>query len=158
MNRRFIPLIFAAVLSGCASFDQSELAQVRGHGVAPAVVTKLDRGDPVAPADVIELTRRGVRDEWIIRQIEDHGVDSFIARSDVASLRRAGVRPAVIDALLRASDLFSDNYRDRNSAYYGSYYSDPYFGYYDPYPGYWSGGVGASFVVPLGHHHHHHHR
>jgi len=45
-----------------------------------------------------------VPDAWIIRQIEDHGVDSFISRSDVTALRRARVRPAVIDALIKASD------------------------------------------------------
>ena len=157
MNRRLVLLLLAAALSGCASFDQTELNQVRGRGVSPAVVDKLDRGHAVAPADVIELTRRGVRDEWIIRQIEDHGVDSFISRSDVTAMRRAGVRPAVIDALLDASHRFAENYLYRDSAYFGSYYDDPFFGYYGPYPGYWDGGFGATFVVPS-HHFHHHHR
>lgn len=156
MNRRFTLLLLAAALSGCASFDQSEISRVRERGVSPRVVAKLDLGKPVEPADVIELTRRGVRDEWIILQIEDHGVDSFISRSDVVALRRAGVRPAVIDALVNASDRFAGYYRYRDAAYFGSSYGDPYFDFYDSYPGYWSGGIGATFVLPR--HFHHHHR
>jgi len=155
MNRRFTLLLLAAALSGCATFDRSEITRVRQHGVSPAVVAKLDLGKPVAPADVIELTRRGVPDEWIIRQIEDHGVDSYISRSDVTMLRRAGVRPGVIDALVNASDRFAGNYRARGFASFGSYFGDPYDEFYGPYPGYWYGGVGSSFVFPRYHHHHH---
>ena len=155
MRRRFFMLLVAAALAGCASFDQREINQVRQRGVSSQVVDKLDRGHAVAPADVIELTRRGVRDEWIIRQIEDHGVDSYVSRSDVTALRRAGVRPAVIDAMLNESHRFAENYLYRDSAYFDPYYSDPYFGYYGAYPGYWYGGLGATFVLPLHHHHHH---
>jgi hypothetical protein len=158
MKRRFVLLLLAAALSGCASFNKTELTQVQRRGVSPAVVAKLDRGRPVAPADVIELTRRGVPEEWIIRQIEDHGVDSFISRNDVSSLRRAGVRPAVVDAVVKASDRFAEDYRYREAAYYGSFYGDPYYGYYDPFPGFWYGGLGATFALSSGHcgHHHHH--
>lgn len=156
MKRRLVLLMLAAALSGCATFDKSELADVRRHGVSPPVVLKLDRGDALAPADVIELTRRGVAEAWIIRQIEDHGVDSFISRSDVTALRRAGVRPAVIDAMLKASDRFAEEYR-YSHAYSSWYYDDPYYGYYGAYPSPWYGGFGATFVAPF-HEHHFHHR
>lgn len=156
MNRRFALLLLSAAFSGCATFDQAELNQVRSRGVSSSVVAKLDRGDPVAPADVIELTRRGVSDLWIVRQIEDHGVDSLITRDDVARMRRAGVRAVVIDTMLQASDQFANSYRYPDVSYYGSSYDDPYFGWYDPYPRYWAGGVGATFVVPFDRHRHHH--
>ncbi|MEA3208418.1 MAG: hypothetical protein QOE70_1475 [Chthoniobacter sp.] len=154
MPRRFAPLLLAVLLSGCATFDQAELARVRARGVAPPVVLKLDRGDPLAPADVVELTRRGVPDSLVIRQLEDHGVDSLVSRSDVVALRKAGVRPAVMDALLRASDYFAERYTEPGF----DVYTDPYYGgglgYYDPR---WYGGVGFGVSVPL-HHHHHWHR
>jgi hypothetical protein len=159
MKSRFLLLLLgAAALAGCASFDRAELTHVRSRGVSARVVAKLDRGRPLAPVDVIELTQRGVPPDWIIRQIEDHGVDSIISRSDVLSLRRAGVRSTVIDAMLRASDRFADDFRYRDSAFVGPYYGDPFYSPFDPYPGYWSGGIGATFILPRhGHHHHHHH-
>lgn len=156
MNRCLAPLLLAIALSGCATFEPSELAQMRGRGVSPRVMSKLDDGRPIAPADVIELTRRGIADTWIIRQIEDHGVDSMITRSDVTALRRAGARPAVIDAMLRASDAFERDFRSPDYWSAGWYYGDPYFAGVSPW-GWYGSGFGASIVVPAGHHHHHHH-
>jgi hypothetical protein len=158
MNRSFALLLLSVALSGCATFEPTELSQIRSRGVAPQTVDKLDRGRALGPADVAELTRRGVPDRLIIRQIEDHGVDSLISRSDVASLRRTGVHSPVIEAMLRASDEFEGDHRGPRvtyaGAYYGpAYYGDPYF--YDPYP--WYGGVGFSFPVG-GHFHHGGHR
>ncbi len=161
MNRRLAMLLLAAALSGCATFNDTELASVRGRGVSPAVMSKLDRGRALAPADVIELTRRGVPDAWIIRQLEDHDVDSLVSKSDLAALRRAGVRPAVIDSVLNAEARFVEDYRYGPSSAYWWGYGDPYYGYYNgayDWPGY--GGVGATFDVRChdhhGHHHHHH--
>ena len=86
---------------------------MRARGVSPAVVTKLDRGRPVAPADVIELTAA-----WRARTNGSSGrskitesIPILSQRSDVTALRRGGMRPAVIDALMQASDRFADDYR-----------------------------------------------
>ena len=158
MIRRFSLLLFAFSLAACTTFDDRELASFRARHVPPPVYSKLSRGEPLEPSDVIELTRRGVADSLIIRQIEDHGVASFITRSDVLALRKAGVRAAVIDAMLRASDdEFARGHAGPDDSIYAGGY-DPYFGYYDPWP--WYGGVGIGFSTSRyyrGHHHHHHH-
>jgi hypothetical protein len=163
MKTRFLLLLLAAGLSGCATFDRTEIARVREHGVSPGVVAKLDLGKPVAPTDVIELSKRGVPDEWIIRQIDDHGVNSYITRSDVTSMRHAGVRPAVVDAMTSASRRFAERYYyDRDPYFYGSFYGDPFYDYYGPYPYYGYGdGWGTTVLLPgffhgRGHFHHHH--
>jgi hypothetical protein len=154
MNCRLVLLVLAAAFSGCASFDKSELAQVRQRGVSADVARKLDRGEPVTPADVIELTRRGVPDAWITRQIEDHDVDSVITRSDIVALRRAGVRSAVVEAMSKASDRFAGG-RYYAGSWDSWYYDDPYMGFYDPYPVHWYGAAGAGFIVSPHRRHHH---
>lgn len=142
MFRRIFPLLFAVSLTACSTFTDQELARFRAQRVSPPVYTKLSRGEPLGPTDVIELRRRGVADVLIIRQIEDHGVTSLIGRSDVTTLRKAGVSAAVIDALLRASDDFAGDYAAREyGVAVGSYW--PGFSYYDPWP--WYGGVGVGF-------------
>ncbi|HEV7868971.1 MAG TPA: hypothetical protein VGO90_14890 [Chthoniobacteraceae bacterium] len=142
----------AVVFSSCATFTETELAHVRSRGVSRPVLSKLDQGRPIEPADVIELTRRGIPERLILRQIEDHGVTSLIAKTDVLAMRRAGVSALVIDAVLRASDEFAGDYSGRGpdvSIGYTSYYDDWPGGYgYDPYyydrPYYGSVGIGFS--------------
>lgn len=138
MFRRFTPLAFAIALAGCTTFTDRELATFRTQRVAPPVYTKLSRGLPLNPSDVIELTRRGVADSMIIRQIQDHGVASLIERNDVARMRRAGVRPAVIDAMLWASDDFARRYAARD--YYGAF--GPYYGLWP-----WYAGMGFGYTT-----------
>ena len=46
------------------------------------------------PEDVIELTRRRVPDRFIVRQIEDVGVDYVLSPEDYQRLRKAGVTAA----------------------------------------------------------------
>ncbi len=153
---RFALLLLAAALAGCATFDRNEIASVRGRGVSPAVVEKLERGNPLAPADVIELRKNRVPDPWVLRQLEDHDVDSLVTRSDVAAMRRAGVTPAIIDAVLKASDRFQDEYRYPAYGSYGWAELDPW-GYYEPYPYGGFGSVGVTIVAPLDRHSRHHH-
>jgi hypothetical protein len=150
-------LLLAAALAGCTTFDREEIASLRGRGVSTAIVEKLERGHPLAPADVIELRKNRVPDPWVLRQLEDHDVDSLVTRSDVAAMRRAGVTPAIIDAVLKASDRFQDGYRYPPYGSYGWAYEDPW-GFYDPYPYAGFGGVGVTIVAPLHVHRRHHGR
>lgn len=133
---RLIPLACAIALTACTTFTDSELATIRAQRVTPTVYSKLSRGLPLNPADVIELERRGVADPLIIRQIEDHGVASLIERADVKRMRSAGVSAAVIDALLWESDDFARRYVARD-------YGDSYGPYYGMGP--WYGGVGVGY-------------
>ena len=130
-------LLVATCFTGCATFTDAELGQIRQHGVAPALVGKMEKGRVLTPQDVIELTRRGVPDNFIIRQIQETGVDYILNRNDVKVLQKAKVSPAVLDALQGASDDFASQYvgptRMMSSATYSGY---PYYNYYPAYPYY----------------------
>jgi len=154
---RLALLLLAAALTGCATFDQNEIASVRGRGVSAPIVEKLERGRALTPTDVIELRRNRVPDPWVLRQLEDHDVDSLVTRSDVTAMRRGGVTPQIIDTVLKASDRFQDAYRYPSYGSYGWAYEDPW-GFYDPFPYNGFGGVGLTIVAPLDHRHRYHRR
>jgi len=106
------PRVFAAVLSlvllgGCAAYSPAELTSFSRARVAYPTLVRLEKAEPLEPTDLIELTRRGIPPETIVRHVEKYGVDSLITRTDVIALRKAGVRPTVIDATIRASDRFA---------------------------------------------------
>ncbi len=134
MNLR--PLLFAAftavAFSGCATFNKAELGVIQRSGVSPRIVTKMEDGRAVAPEDVIELTRRRVPDTYILRQIDDVGVDYVLSPEDFAKLKKAGVSPPVVDALVSASNDFAQRYAMPR---YDPYAYDPLLGPY-PYPYY----------------------
>ncbi|MEI9893248.1 MAG: hypothetical protein WDN28_04920 [Chthoniobacter sp.] len=124
-------------LTGCATFTPAELGQIRQRGVSPVVVGKIEQGRVLTPPDVIELTRRGVPDSFILRQIEDAGVDYILNRDDVKKLQAAHVSRPVMDALFAASDDFASRYGPPGRArVYGSFAPYPYGGgpYYGPIP------------------------
>lgn len=159
----FRPLLASAVLitsfTGCATFSKTEMGQIRQHGVSPAVVGKMETGRVLTPRDIIELTHRGVPDDFIIRQIDDAGVDYILNRDDVKRLQAAHVSRPVMEALFAAADDFADQYApDRRPHVYAAY---PYYGsyspYYAPYPYYYPYG-GVSVEIGGGHcwgHYHH---
>lgn len=151
MNSRFLPatLCFVAglLLTGCATFNDSELGIIRGSGVAPRVYGKMQEGSVLTPEDVIELNRHHVPDRYVLRQIDDAGVDYVLSPEDLKRLQTARVSPPVVDALVTASDEFSSRYAaPRRAVYYSGpdpyYYDDGY--YYDrrPYPVHGSIGIG----------------
>src|SRR3954470_18030955 len=102
MNPRPIlaSILVAIGFTGCATFTPAELGQIRQRGVSPAVVNKMEDGRVLHPGDVIELTRRGVPDNFIIRQIDDAGVDYVLNRNDMKRLQDARVNRRVVDALV----------------------------------------------------------
>lgn len=149
MNLRPIlaSLALATCFTGCATFTPQEMSQIRQHGVSPRVAGKMQDGLVLTPGDVIELTRRGVPDDFIIRQIDDAGVDYVLNRDDVKRLKAARVSRPVMDALFAASDDFAGSYGPgRPRAYAGYYPAYDYYGpYYNPYPFYPYGGVSLEF-------------
>jgi len=138
MNLRPIlaSLLLVAGLSGCATFTDAELGQIRQRGVSSAVVGKMQNGRVLSPGDVIELTRRGVSDNFIIRQIDDAGVDYILNRDDVKRLQAAHVSRPVMDALFAASDDFASIYAPPGRVRaYATYPAYPYYGFdYNAYP------------------------
>jgi hypothetical protein len=139
-------LIFASILlaigfTGCATFTPAEMGQIRQHGVSPVVVNKMEDGRVLHPGDVIELTRRGVPDSFIIRQIDDTGVDYVLNRNDVKRMQEAHVSHRVMDALIVASEDFAGHYAPGGHVHaYAAYPSD----YYEPYYGY------STYFYPYG--------
>ena len=167
MNLRLLPVLLftglGLVLTGCATFDKTELGLIRGSGISPRLYAKMQHGDELTPEDVIELHRRHVPDRYVLRQIDDAGVDYLLSPEDFKKLKRSQVSPAVVDALITASADFSERYAAPSRfSYYGSYgypYDDAYYGYGPDYYPY--GGIGIGVYSDRrwgGGHHHHHHR
>jgi hypothetical protein len=162
MNLRpVLASIFAATcLTGCATFSDQEISQMHQRGVSSAVVGKMQEGHVLSPGDVIELTRRGVPDEFIIRQIDETGLDYVLSRNDFKRLHDAHVSHAVMDELIAASEDFASSHHNGPHAVYGAYPTyayDPY--YYGPAPYYYpyygvSVGVGDCHYWGHGHHWH----
>jgi hypothetical protein len=135
MNR-LTPLAIAVLaLSGCATFNSKEVAYLRTTGIPASTLAKLDRGKSITPQEIITLRARGVPDSYVLRHLDDHGVDYLVSRSDVMRMRRAGVSIAVIDAVIAESEEFAHRYtRPTVTVYDDPLYSDAW--YFDPvYPG-----------------------
>ncbi len=134
-------LVLTVSLGGCATYSEAEFSHLRSAGLRPETLAKLERRKPLTPGDVLELRQRGVRDALVWRHLDKVGVNYLVVREDVIRLRRGGVRPAVIDALLRASDRFAFERAARKyDAIYGIH--DPWI---SPFYGSFLFGIGASF-------------
>ena len=144
-----ILLALALVLTGCSTFTDAELAQIRQHNLRPELLAKLERRRTLEPEDLIELKRAGISDAQVEKQLNDVGVNYIATREDAVRLRKAGVSARVIDSLLRASERFAA--RQSSPDYYddGWYYGDPWG---PAFYGDWSVGFGGR------HHSHHGHR
>ena len=126
---KFVLFAFALLVAGCATHSKSTIAAVRAAGVEEGTVRKLEHHGVLLPNDLIELKKRGVSDAVPLRQLDEVGVDYLVQRDDLRKLRSAGVARVVSDALIDASDRF---WRERRAQAY-------YYGYGEPYPGYYGG-------------------
>jgi hypothetical protein len=123
-------LLTGLSLAGCATFTDAELGLIQHSGASPRLVGKMETGRVLTPEDVIELTRRSVPERFILRQIEDIGVDYVLSPEDFKKLQHARISPEVLDALVAASDEFSRRYA---APRYEVYPADPYYDdYYGP--------------------------
>jgi hypothetical protein len=127
-----IAFAFATLLSGCAVHTKETIATVRAAGVPESTVNKLAKRGVLTPEDIIGLTRRGVDDAVIIRQLEEVGVDYAVMGDDVKKLRAAKVSRDVISALIVAGDRWR---WQRIAQAQRFYYYDSDWGYYPPYFG-----------------------
>ena len=105
-----ISALLLLAFAGCATFTSHELASIRSRGVPPHIVAKLDREQPLTPAEITLLSQRGVPDSQIERYLESAGVDYLASRAEIIQMRRGGVSARVIDALLRECELFASDY------------------------------------------------
>jgi len=143
-----ILLALALALTGCSTFNDAELAQIRQRNLHPELLAKMESRRALDPQDLIDLKRAGVRDELVVKHLEDVGVNYVATREDVARLRKARVSARVIDSMLHESERFAGRSFDGpyNS---GWYYGDPWAPYF--YPGW---GFGISSYGYGGHHGH----
>jgi hypothetical protein len=143
-----ILFLAAALLTGCATHSDYTIASVRASGVSERTVAKLEHHGSLTPNELIELRRHGVSDSVPLRQLDEDGVDYLVQRNDLRTLRSAGVRPVVTEALVDASDRFA---ADRaHHAYHASYYYD------GPPWWYWLPAISVGYIWG-GHYHHDHH-
>ena len=148
MPIRYFFIVVVLALGGCVTFNESEIAQFHRLGVPPPLLAKLERRQPLLVDDVIASRRLHVPDPMIIRHLNSVGVDYVVTRADVSQLRKADVQPAVIVALVDASERFAA--RRLDTTYYDPWiYDDPWFwpGVYggwslDYHSGSWHGGHG----------------
>lgn len=131
-----LALACAGLLAGCAVYSDAEFAQLSASRLAPATMQKLERREPLAPDDLIELHRRRVPDSLTHRQLSRVGVDSLITRGDIAQMRRAGVSERVLDDAISASDRFAGEHAPE--VIYNGGYDSP-FGFHGSLGWGWAG-------------------
>jgi hypothetical protein len=138
MKAVLVLLLAVTLFTGCATHSPEEIAAVRAAGVSNRTVAKLEHEEILSPEDLIELRRRGVSDSIAIRHLDDVGVDYVVQRNDLRQLRQAGVRPTVVQELVRQSNDFYEDVYDHSrwsvgvsAGYYPGYYRYgwPYYHY-----------------------------
>lgn len=131
---KFLTLLLgtALLLSGCATLSDADRAVLQRQRVSPTLQDRMEQGRSLEVADVIELSRRGVPPETIVRYLRRTGRVYSLTSLDVVKLRQAGVRPGVIDYMLTTPALYAPRYVDPWWGYPPYYY---YYGpaYYRPY-------------------------
>jgi hypothetical protein len=103
-------LAAALASSGCVSQEQRELrrsylAEFASYGLPRQLMSKIENSDPVSPADVVVLSRRGVPPGLIVSHIRRAPAEYRLGVSDIDALRAQSVSIRVIDAMLAASDV-----------------------------------------------------
>ena len=72
---------------------------------APQTYTRVDQGQPLAVADVKELTRAGISDDVIISQIRNSRTVYRLSSADIIDLHNTGVSDKVIDFMISTPSL-----------------------------------------------------
>ncbi|MBI4566288.1 MAG: hypothetical protein HY716_16515 [Planctomycetes bacterium] len=123
-----------ALLAGCIIHEE------RSRTVLPAV-------EPLTVPEIIELSRGGIGDEAIKRNLARHGVVSALTTEDILLLKQNDVSDAVIEAAIEAPVRAPQPARVIHERRV----------YYDDYEPAWMFGLGALFGYAAGHHGHYGH-
>jgi hypothetical protein len=124
-----LPALLALVLAGCETLNQADREMLYRHHVSEVVSDKMVHGEPLAVADFIELSKRGVPDGFVIRYLRSTYAVYNLTTAQVLRLRRGGVSDDVIDYLLQTPRMFGPRYYPYDP-YFGI---GPYYPYYYPY-------------------------
>ena len=131
---RFVFVVIALGLAGCASLNQNDRYVLQQHRVSPALYDAMVRMDPISLNDIIELSQDRVPPRFIVHYLRSTRASYKVPPARVRSLKKSGVSQEVIDYLLSTPGIYAP------CAYYPreAVYSDPYYypyGYYSrPYP------------------------
>lgn len=118
-----LPVCLLLMLGGCASLDPGDRAILAQHHVSPAVVDKMQHNEELSQGDVVELSKRGLPDPFIIRYMKSTYAVYQLTSSDVAYLVRAGVSRGVVDYMLATPSYYGP---PRGPYWYDTYPYGPY--------------------------------
>lgn len=142
-----VPVVaaFSAVaLTGCTSTQlRSDAATAAAIGVPETLEAKIKRGRALTPDEIAALSRQGVPDDVILRNIETSLAVYQLETADVDRLRSLGINTTVIDAMIASGARHS-------SPGYRSGVGYHHRGYHLHHPRHHYGG--------RRHHHRHHYR
>lgn len=105
-----VVVLVAALVSGCAS------------------VPPVERKPPPSIPEIVKMSREGVPEDEIIRQLHESGAVYVLTGSQLAKLKEEGVSPKVLDYLHQAQlnqARYEEWTRARDPFFYG-----PYFGFH----------------------------
>lgn len=105
---------FAA--AGCVYYEPVQESAVRPF-------SKSSSAPPVSKAEVVKLAKAGISDEVIIARIKAGGVGSHLSADDLLDLKGSGLSDRVIEAMLSASVVPTDQERQTPVIY--RYYPVP---------------------------------
>ena len=128
---RFLPVLFVLILAGCETLDRGDQSILRQHRVSNTVYDKMLHNERLALPDIVELSRKGLPDPFILRYLRSTYAVYQLTTADVSQLTRAGVSRGVIDYLLATPSMYSPQAYPYGPAVY-PYGPSPYFYDYPP--------------------------
>jgi len=103
-----ISLTFTAALS-CAgnakavpSLDQSDRSSLEKQ--SPRIIKKIDNREPLSTDDIKKMSRAGLSDDVIMKQINDTKSVFYLSSADIVDLKKAGVSQRVINAMIQTGN------------------------------------------------------
>lgn len=129
-----LAVIGLGLLSGCTAISEPDRRVLREHRVPGPLYQKMLHREPLALAEIAELSANSVPPSFIIRYVDESFAEYQLTTDEVLRLRRAGVSHEVIDFLLTTPQRSPRAGLD-----------------YDPF---WT----SRFYQPVIIHHHHQHR
>lgn len=124
MKRTLLLCAPLLAMTGCATLNKAELAELRSRNVPPDLCLRMDHRNDLSQPDIVELSKKRVPDGIIIHYIQLTRAAYYLRTDDVVRLKNAGVSPDVIDYMLRTAELYAVSYA--RSPLYDPFYFPAY--------------------------------
>ncbi len=111
MYRLFLILIslsFTAALSSAdktkavTTLDESDRSSLEKQ--SPRTVKKIDNGEQLSTDDIKKMSRAGLSDEVIMKQINDTKSIFYLSSADIVDLKKSGVSQKIITAMIQTGN------------------------------------------------------